>query len=135
MPTLRLSISPPQDTAKHQALAVALTHITAQTLGKRAAVTAVLVDERPARCWYVGGEAVQRATALLEISITAGTNSVAQKADFIAQAHAELQRQLAPEGQMETASYVTVQEVAGSDWGYGGFSQQARQQGLATPTL
>jgi 4-oxalocrotonate tautomerase len=127
MPTLQLSLSPPQDPARRAALAEALTAITAATLGKRAEVTAVLIDERPATQWAIGGKALQQPTAWLEIKVTAGTNSADQKAAFIAAAFAELQHQLAPGGQLEAASYVIVHELPATDWGYGGQTQRARQ--------
>ena len=132
MPTLTLKIAPPCTPDRTQALARALTAITAQTLGKRAAVTAVLIDELNAHHWTVGARALQQPTALLEISITAGTNSAAQKAAFIAAAFAELQQQLAPGAALEEASYVIVRELPDSDWGYGGQTQQARQLQRAT---
>ena len=127
MPTLNLSLSPPQDPARLAALAEALTAITVATLGKRAAVTAVLIDERPATHWAIGGRAPQQPTAWLEISVTAGTNGADQKAAFIAAAFAELQQQLAPGGLIEAASYVIVHELPATDWGYGGQTQRARQ--------
>ena len=128
MPTLHLRLSPPVAPERHPSLAHALTRITVDTLGKRGELTAVLIDELAAGRWTLGGDAVTRPTAWLEISITQGTNTVAQKAAFIAAAFAELQRQLAPDGVIEAASYVLVHELPASDWGYGGASQQARQQ-------
>ena len=127
MPTLTLKIAPPCPPERCQALARALTTITAETLGKRAAVTAVVIDELNVGCWTVGARALQRPTALLEISITAGTNTAAQKAAFIAAAFTELQQQLAPGASLEEASYVIVRELPASDWGYGGQTQQTRQ--------
>jgi 4-oxalocrotonate tautomerase len=76
----------------------------------------------------VGGQDVQKPTALLEISITAGTNTAQEKADFIAAAWAELQRQLAAGGPLEPASYVIVRELPAGDWGYGGKTQAARRR-------
>lgn len=61
-----------------------------------------------------------RPTALLEISITQGTDTPAEKAAFIEAAFAELQRQLGCGGPLEEASYVIVRELPASDWGYGG---------------
>jgi len=113
---------------RYRALAQALTRITAQHLGKREEVTAVVIDDLPAARWYIGGRNVQKATALLEITVTAGTNTVAQKQAFIAAAFAELQEQLGHGQPLEEASYVTVREVPASDWGYGGQSQAARRQ-------
>jgi 4-oxalocrotonate tautomerase len=127
MPTLNLTLSPPQNPARLADLAEALTAITVATLGKRAEVTAVLIDERRATHWTIGGKTPQRPTAWLEIKVTAGTNSTDQKAAFIAAAFAELQQQLAPGAQLEAASYVIVHELPATDWGYGGQTQRARQ--------
>lgn len=128
MPTLNLKVAPLQNPERYQSLARALTAITADTLGKRAEVTAVIIDDLPAARWYLGGQDAQRPTALLEISITQGTNTAAEKAAFIKAAFAELQRQLGCGGPLEAASYVIVRELPATDWGYGGQTQQARQQ-------
>ena len=127
MPTLNLKLTPPQSAERRLALARALTTITADTLGKRAEVTAVMIDELPAGQWFVGARGVQRPTALLDIHVTTGTNTAEQKAAFIEAAFAELQRQLAPGASLEEASYVIVHEVPATDWGYGGQTQRARQ--------
>jgi 4-oxalocrotonate tautomerase len=133
MPTLMLRTAPPQDAPRQRALAEALTRITAETLGKRPEVTAVLIDGLPPAQWFIGAQPVQRPTAWLEIGITAGTNTEMQKAAFIEAAFAELQHQLAPGASLEAASYVIVHELPASDWGYGGRTQQARRP--AAPTL
>jgi 4-oxalocrotonate tautomerase len=127
MPTLHLQVAPLQSPERYQALAQALTRITADTLGKRPDVTAVLIDDLPVARWYVGGQAVQNPTALLTIRVTQGTNTVQEKAAFVAQVFDELQRQLAPGSTLEPASYVQVHELPATDWGYGGVSQQARR--------
>jgi 4-oxalocrotonate tautomerase len=128
MPTLHLKVAPLQNPERYESLAAALTRITADTLGKRAAVTAVTIDDLPAARWYVGGQAVQRPAAILEITVTSGTNTPAQKAAFVQAAFAELRRQLAAGGELEEASYVTVREVPATDWGYGGVTQHDRAQ-------
>lgn len=126
MPTLTLKVSPPQPAERHAALAAALTRITAETLGKRAEVTAVIIDEVDPRRWHIGGRALQQPSAWLAIDITAGTNSAEQKAAFIAAAHAELQRQLGADAGLAPASYVIVHELPAGDWGYGGVTQRER---------
>lgn len=127
MPTLQLKISPLQNPERCQTLASALTALSTQLLGKRSEVTAVMIDELPAARWFVGGQQTPHPTALLEISITQGSNSAAEKAAFIDAAWSELQRQLGgPSGLLEPASYVIVREVPAADWGYGGITQQAR---------
>lgn len=131
MPTLQLQVSPLQNPSRYRALASAFTRITADTLGKRPEVTAVVIDDIPAARWHVGGTDVQGPTALLEISITQGTNTAQEKAAFIAAAFAELQEQLGAGQPLEPASYVIVREVPGSDWGYGGQTQAARRVAAA----
>lgn len=131
MPVLQLKVSPLQNPQRYAALGQALTAITAQVLGKQVGVTAVVIDDIPPARWLVGGHDVQRPTALLEIQITAGTNTAAEKAAFVAQAHAELQRQLGAGGPLEPATYVVVQELSATDWGYGGQTQAARRQAVA----
>lgn len=128
MPTLQLKISPPQHPVLYADLARELTAITAELLGKRPEVTAVMVEELPAARWYVDSTPVQRATAWLEISITAGTNTAVQKAAFINAAFACLQDLLGGGQVLESASYVIVRELRASDWGYGGLTQETRRQ-------
>lgn len=133
MPTLTLKTCPPQDAPRQRALADALTRITAETLGKRPEVTAVIIDGLPTGQWFIGARPPQRPTAWLEICITAGTNTAVQKAAFVDAAFAELQQQLAPGESLEAASYVIVHELPAGDWGYGGRTQEARRP--ASPTL
>jgi 4-oxalocrotonate tautomerase len=128
MPTLSLRVSRPLDAVRRAALAEALTAITARTLLKQAALTAVLVESLPAGSWFIGASASAAPAAQLEIAITAGTNSAAQKAEFIAACYAELQRQLGGDGgAMASTSYVIVHELPAGDWGYGGQTQAARR--------
>lgn len=129
MPTLQLRIAPLQNPERYAELAQALTALTARVLGKRPEVTAVLIDDLPAARWYIGGQATTETTALLQIDITAGTNTEAEKAAFVAQAFAELQRQLGAGRPLAQASYVTVRELPATDWGYGGHTQAARRAG------
>lgn len=128
MPTLNLKIAAPQNPERHASLARALTRITAQHLGKRPEVTAVMIEDLPAAQWYVGGRQAQRPTALLEISITKGTNTPPEKEAFIEAAFAELQRQLAGGGALEEASYVIVRELPATDWGHDGVTQWERKR-------
>lgn len=131
MPTLNLKVAPLLNPPQYSALASALTRLTVLHLGKREAVTAVMIDDLPVARWYIAGRSVERATALLEVSITSGTNTVEQKEAFIVAAFAELQAQLGNGRPLEEASYVIVREVAGTDWGYSGVSQTARRKQLS----
>lgn len=132
MPTLILKMAAAPEPQRDASIAQALTTLTAEVLGKRPEVTAVIIEAVPIPRWYIGAHPVQHPTAWLEISITAGTNSAAQKALFIEGAHALLKRRLSQasdgrEPAYEPASYVIVRELPESDWGYGGQTQQARR--------
>ncbi|MBI2768197.1 MAG: 4-oxalocrotonate tautomerase [Burkholderiales bacterium] len=128
MPTLNLRVAPLQNPDRYTALAHALTRITHDILGKRAEVTAVTIEDLPAARWHVNGRPVERPTAMLEISITQGTNTANEKRAFIEAAFGELQRQLAHSGALEEASYVIVRELPASDWGYDGVTQLDRKR-------
>ena len=128
MPVLQLRIAPPPDAATRAELASMLTELTRQHLRKRAEVTAVLVDVYATGTWFIGGRAPQAPTALLEIDITEGTNTEAEKAAFVAAANDALRHRLATAAGFEAASYVVVRELPAGNWGYGGRTQRERQQ-------
>jgi 4-oxalocrotonate tautomerase len=125
MPTLQLKLSPAQPAERVAAIARGVTQLSSDVLGKRHALTAVTVDELWPGRWFIAGAPAREPTAMLEIRITAGTNTAQEKADFIAAAYALLEQQL---GSLAEASYVVVQEVAATDWGYGGLTQAARRK-------
>ena len=125
MPTLQLKITPPQAAERLQVLARRLTDLSTQVLGKRQEVTAVIVEELWPGRWFIGGRNAGQATALLEIRVTQGTNSAEEKEAFVRAAYEELWQQLGP---LAEASYVVVQEVAATDWGYGGKTQAQRRK-------
>ena len=131
MPTLTLKTSFALATPAAARAAAALTDLTARCLGKRAEVTAVMVESGRVSAWTIGGEVAHAPTAWLEIDITAGTNSAAQKAAFIEAAYGVMAALAANEASasegLALASYVIVRELPATDWGYGGRTQQARQ--------
>jgi 4-oxalocrotonate tautomerase len=135
MPVLKLQVAPLQNPERYQRLAAALTRLMAELLGKQADLTAVVIQDLPAAQWHIGGAAVEHPTALLEVNITAGTNTPSQKAAFIVAAYAELERQLGAGGPLAQASYVIIRELPAGDWGYGGRTQAERARRRAEIAL
>jgi 4-oxalocrotonate tautomerase len=134
MPTLVLRHHGASAQTDWAALAQQLTEITVRTLAKRGEVTAVLIDAAPTPHWFIGGEVPVQPTAWLEISVTTGTNTSAQKQAFIAEAHAALVAHVGGGAALAEASYVIVRELPASDWGYDGRTQAARHAARkATP--
>ena len=133
MPFLHLSTLPALPATTRDALAAGLTQALSDVLGKRHAVSAVLIDTPADAGWYIGGVPVGPGalTALhAVVYITAGTNTPAEKTAFITAVHAALD---AAGVQRPEASYCIVQELPAGDWGYNGITQAARaaQRALA----
>ena len=127
MPILTLKLSDNAHIQNTQALAQGLTQLSADVLHKRADVTSVVFQRIAANDWWVGGEALDQVLMQLDIRITQGTNTEAEKAAFITQAFALLPEHLAAGQTMHATSYISVQELPATDWGYGGFTQQQRR--------
>jgi 4-oxalocrotonate tautomerase len=128
MPILTLKLSAHAQLTDAHALARALTELSTQVLHKRSDVTSVVFDRIPAKDWWVGGEVPAQVLMQLDIRITHGTNSTAEKAAFVAAAFALLPLHLAQGQQLHATSYISVQELAATDWGYGGYTQQQRRE-------
>ena len=125
MPVLNLKLSGTPSGLDQSLLARELTALTHQCLGKRAEVTAVVIEVIAPGQWFVGGEALQQPGAQLDIRVTEGSNSDVQKADYVARAFALLQRHLA--GDLHPVSYVSVTGCPAGDWGFGGKTQAQRR--------
>ena len=127
MPFLRLTLDrpPSADTRRH--LAEALTELTAAVLGKNYSLTALAIDVIAPDAWTIGAETLaerRQATAYLDVKVTAGTNSVAEKAAFIERAFDALHTILGP---LAPATYIVIDEIPAESWSYGGRSQAARR--------
>lgn len=123
MPFLRLTIQPSPDETAMSRLSAGLTTLMAETLGKKAELTSVLVEAPQGGLWTIGAVPAGR-TAVLEAAITQGTNDDEEKADFIAAAHALLAREL-PD--LSPVAYVILTEIPAQNWGYDGQTQAKRR--------
>lgn len=103
-----------------------MTDLTVELLGKRREVTAAVVQCVAPGHWTIGGESLNiagSASFFLEVNVTEGTNTPAQKADFVAAAFAAAEAIL---GRLDAASYVIVRDIAAASWGYQGMTQASR---------
>lgn len=132
-----------------QQLSAGTTRLMADILRKRPELTVVTVETLAPERWFLAGQAIpsprrarctlrSRALTLLaaqsqppagacaamaEIRITQGSNTVEEKAAFLAAFDRLLGDCL---GDFDTPAYVVFHEVPGSDWGYDGMSQAQR---------
>ncbi len=128
MPILTLKLSANANLKNANALARDLTALSTQVLHKRSDVTSVVFQRVQAQDWWVNGDAHHEVLMQLDIRVTQGTNTELEKATFIAEAFALLPKHLADGQQMHATSYICVQELAVTDWGYGGYTQQQRRE-------
>ncbi len=108
-------------------LSAGITNIMADTLGKKRSLVAVSVETIPPQRWFIAGSNMAgqpQATAFVSARITQGTNTEAQKAAALNGLFQLLGNVL---GIMAEASYVVLDEIPATDWGYGGYSQASRK--------
>ncbi|MGU7773356.1 tautomerase family protein [Burkholderia sp. MR1-5-21] len=126
MPFAKLTLSINPSPVDAHRLSSELTELIASELGKRRELTSVLIDVPSDYLWTIGGSR-RHIAAHLEVCVTAGTNSEQEKRTFIASAMALLRRTFAD---LDPATYIVVNEITATDWGYDGMSQadRARQK-------
>lgn len=125
MPLIQIAVAGPAPSpATIQRLQQETTRLMRDVLHKEAALTVVGVSHLPSFAVAAGGAVAGRA-AWLQGLITAGTNSNAEKASFIGAAEAMLADAL---GDRSAPTYVCLQELPATDWGYDGRTQAARRQ-------
>ena len=108
------------------AAAAAAAQMAHEYLGKDPAVTAVLVESADPASWFIAGRSLaeQRLAAFwLDIKITAGTNTKAETAAFVAASFLAMGDLLGP---LHPESYVLVHAADGDAYGYGGRTQNGR---------
>ncbi len=126
MPMITVEVAGEPDAQLTQRIAETVTAVTARVLGKDPQVTAVAVSYVPRRQWFVAGRSTAergRAAFFLDVRISDGTNTKDEKARYVAEAFAALERLLGP---VEEESYVHVDDARGDAYGYGGQTQERR---------
>ena len=133
MPFIAITTSGrPLDAAEIETLQQETTRLMAEIMGKKKEVTAVLVDQKPAGSWSIGGVSLAGqggTSAHVDIKITQGTNSADEKARML-EATREMLEAVLPG--LHDAHYTVIDEVPATDWGFAGISQDARKR-MAAP--
>jgi 4-oxalocrotonate tautomerase len=128
MPYIHVQVSGAADDALAERIADAATQLTATLLGKRAGLSAAVVDFIPSRRWRVADKVLKdgepRAFHWM-VSITDETNTKQEKAAYLAAVHKAMDELL---GGAAEHSYIHVADLRGSAYGYGGLTQEYRYQ-------
>jgi 4-oxalocrotonate tautomerase len=131
VPYIEVRVSGDPDTALAGRIAAEATELTARLLGKKPALTAVVVDFVEPSRWFIGGRPLAESGARSyhwSVSITDETNTKAEKAAYLQAVHDSMAALL---GGVAEASYTLVAERRGASYGYGGRSQEERAQRLS----
>lgn len=126
MPILNVKVSASKSPQVVREIADLLLDLTSRILKKDRRVTAIAIDFIDPDCWVIGGTPLSeqgKASFYFDIKITDETNTKAEKAQYIREAFDGFARIL---GELHEESYVYVQDVRGTAYGYGGLTQEYR---------
>lgn len=105
------------------------TELMHEVMHKKKELTSVRIQLSESCDWAIGSrlmnEGKERAV-YMDIKVTEGTNTAAEKSEMIKQSILMLKHVVGP---IAAASYVVIHDIAGDSWGYDGLTQQARAQG------
>ena len=126
MPFLNVKVTGPRlSEPQARSLQERATELIVQVMRKKGSLTVVSIEQAPEGAWSVGGAPVPSA-AFLEVKVTAGTNTTAEKARFVEEANQMLRDVFGPG--LDPVTYVVVHEVPAEDWGFGGLTQARRSE-------
>jgi 4-oxalocrotonate tautomerase len=128
MPILNVKVSAKKSVGLTDQIAGILIELTTRILGKKAEVTSVAVEYIEPEHWIVGGRSLAeqgKSSVYVDIKITDETNTKAEKARYIREAFDAFSRLL---GDLHDESYIYVQDVRATAYGYGGQTQEYRYQ-------
>lgn len=127
MPYISIQLSKPASATETQALANGMTEIMSGILRKKRELVAVSIDSIPAPQWFIGGQSLTEqgaVSAFVSARITEGTNTLEEKAQAIAAIHTLLSDVV---GTLAEASYIVLECLPATDWGYSGKTQASRK--------
>lgn len=128
MPILNVKVSAQRSSEMSKNISALLMELTTKVLGKDPNVTSIAIDYVDPGDWIVGGRSLSeqcKTSVYFDIKITDETNTKAEKARYIREVFAGFQNLL---GDLHDESYIYVQDVRASAYGYGGKTQEFRSQ-------
>jgi 4-oxalocrotonate tautomerase len=126
MPILNVKVSATKSPQLVREISSLLLELTSRILHKERRVTAIAIDFIDHDCWVVGGAPLSeqgKNSFYFDIKITDETNTKAEKAQYVSEAFDGFARIL---GKLHDESYVYVQDVRATSYGYGGLTQEYR---------
>jgi 4-oxalocrotonate tautomerase len=128
MPIINVKVSAAKSAETSEKIARMLLEKTTRILRKRADLTAITIDYVDPEHWIVGGRSLKaqgRSSFYLDIKVVDETNTKAEKARYVAEVFEGFRDLL---GDLHDESYVYVQDVRPTAYGFGGRTQEYRYQ-------
>jgi 4-oxalocrotonate tautomerase len=128
MPILNVKVSAARSSEMTRKISTVLSNLTKRILGKDPHVTSIAIEYVDPEDWIVGGKSLSeqgKSSVYFDIKITDETNTKAEKAIYIREAFAAFSELL---GDLHQESYIYVQDVRATAYGYGGKTQEFRCQ-------
>ena len=128
MPILNVKISGHASPKRSQDIAHMLSLHTQNILHKKPELIAITITYLDPEHWIVGGQtlfAQNKSSIYLDIKVTDETNTKDEKAAYIQAVFNSFETLL---GDLHPESYIYVQDVRATAYGYGGLTQEHRYQ-------
>jgi 4-oxalocrotonate tautomerase len=126
MPILNVKVSAAKSPELVRQISDLLLELTTRILKKDRRVTAIAIDFIDHDCWVVGGSLLSeqgKNSFYFDIKVTDETNTKDEKARYIREAFDGFARIL---GNLHDESYIYVQDVRATSYGYAGLTQEYR---------
>jgi len=126
MPILTVKVSGKKSPEMTAQIGELLMDLTSRILKKKREVTAIAIEYVDHDSWFVGGKPlsdVGKNSFYFDIKITDETNTKDEKAQYIKEAYEGFGRIL---GNLHEESYIYVQDVRATAYGFGGRTQEFR---------
>lgn len=128
MPILNVKVSARRTPELSARITETLLELTSRVLGKRRDLTAVVIDYVDPQDWFIAGQSLaelKKASFYFDVKVVDETNTKAEKARYVAEAFEAFAGLL---GDLHHESYVYVQDVRATAYGFGGKTQEHRFQ-------
>ena len=126
MPIVMVKVSAKRSAEMTRSISDTLLELTTRILHKKPEVTSIAIDYIDPDDWIVAGRSLSeqdKSSIYFDIKITDETNTKAEKAQYIQEAFDAFNRLL---GNLHEESYIYVEDVRATAYGYGGRTQEYR---------
>ena len=126
MPIIMVKVSAKKSAEMTRSISGTILELTARILHKKPELTSIAIDYIDPDDWIVAGRSLAlqgKSSIYFDIKITDETNTKAEKAQYIREAFDAFSRLL---GNLHEESYIYVEDVRATAYGYGGRTQEYR---------